>query len=104
MGVEVKVRVQLPDGKPVPGAQIVATNHDAWSAKHREWKGTTNSDGVYQWANVDRGTLGDRYTFRASSPDVNGAEWVGEVSERVVRPSEFVIVLHKAEHPHDSAA
>jgi hypothetical protein len=97
MGVQVSVMVQLPNGQPVPGAQITATNHDAWSAKHKEWKGTSDHEGRYIWSNLDKGTRGDRYTFAAVSSDVNGIKWIGEVSDRIRGPKDLVIVLHRQE-------
>ena len=95
MGVQVTVVVKLPSGKPVAGAQIHGLNHDAWSEKHRDWKGTTDIDGRFTWSNLDKGTLGDRYTFSVTSPDVSGEKWIGEVSQRITGPVEVVVVLHK---------
>lgn len=97
MGVEVRILVQLPDGRAVPGAQVVGVNHDAWSEDHQVWKGTTDSHGQMVWENLDRGTLGDRYTFSARSPDVRGENWTGEVSDRIRGPRDLVIVLHKGD-------
>jgi hypothetical protein len=63
MGAMVKVQVKMPDGSPAAGARIQGINHDAWSKEHKEWLGTAGPDGSYSWANMDTGTLGDRYTF-----------------------------------------
>lgn len=73
MGVRVTIRVELPNGQAVAGAQIQGENHDAWSEKHRLWSGTTDQSGSYTWENLDRGTLGDRYTFTARSVSLYNA-------------------------------
>lgn len=95
MGARLTIRVQLPDGTPVSGAQIDGVNHDAWSSEHREWPGTTNIDGGYTWPDIDTGTLGDRYTFHATGSDVRGNKWEGEVSVRISKDTDLVITLHE---------
>ncbi len=95
MGVRLSIRVQLVDGTPVPGAQINGTNHDSWSKKHRSWPATTGPDGTYTWDSIDKGTLGDRYTFEVVSTDSKGVMWVGSASFRAKRDSELVVTLHK---------
>jgi hypothetical protein len=97
MGVRVTIEAKLPDGTPVRGASILGINHDAWSAKHREWTGTTGEDGTYTWDNLDKGTLGDRYTFRIESLDPRGGRWTGSVSDRVTRPRRFTVVLSRSD-------
>ncbi len=96
MGANVKVQVKLPDGRPAAGAQIHGVNHDAWSKAHQEWQGTTDDHGTHTWANMDTGTLGDRYTFSANHTDDQGGRWLGEVSERIRKDMEITIVLAKA--------
>jgi hypothetical protein len=95
MGVRLTVRVQFPDGSPVSGAQIRGVNHDAWSAKHRDWPATTDLSGTHTWDSIDKGTLGDRYTFSATATDLRGDKWVGEVAVRLSKDTDLVITLHR---------
>lgn len=99
MGAKVTIKVELPNGKPVPGAAITGTNHDAWSSKHSVWKASTNQEGLYEFADLDTGTLGDRYTFDVVSRDVAGGTWVGSASQRVSRPLTLTITLQKEPSP-----
>ena len=93
MGANVTVSVKMPDGTPVPGAQLQGVNHDAWSKAHKEWQGTTDQNGQHVWSNLDTGTLGDRYTFSVSHTAPDGGQWLGEVSERIKHDMEITIVL-----------
>lgn len=68
-------------------------NHNAWSSNQREWSGTSGPDGRYTWNNLDKGTLGDRYTFTVVSQDPRGGKWTGEVSDRITTSREYVVVL-----------
>lgn len=90
------VKVQTPDGAPASGAQIDGTNTNAWSDKNRKWPGTTLQDGTHTWANLDKGTLGNFYTFRVTYTDPTGVDWLGEHSERISGPTSLTITLHKA--------
>lgn len=96
MGARVKVQVKMPDGSPASGARILRINHDAWSKDHKAWRGTAGADGAYSWADLDTGTLGDRYTFQANVDDGQGGRWLGEVSERIRKDMELTIVLARA--------
>jgi hypothetical protein len=95
MGAMVQVQVKMPDGSPAAGARIQGINHDAWSKEHKEWLGTAGPDGSYSWANMDTGTLGDRYTFTANASDDKGGQYLGEISERIRKDMELTIVLAK---------
>ncbi len=95
MGAHVTIRVRFPDGRPAPGARIVGTNHDAWLKRHRTWSATADLSGAFTWENLDRGTLGDRYTFSVSVVDGTGATWQGEVSERIRARRELLVVLQR---------
>lgn len=86
----------MPDGTPAAGARIQGVNHDSWSKSHRDWLGTANAEGAHAWANMDTGTLGDRYTFTVNHIDPKGGKWQGEVSERIKKDTEFTVVLAKA--------
>ncbi|MCI4326030.1 MAG: hypothetical protein L3K16_00085 [Thermoplasmata archaeon] len=95
MGGKVVVQVRQADGSPVPGARLLAINHDAWSKAHKEWHGTTDTTGDYTWPNMDTGTLGDRYTFTAAFED-GKAKWAGESSHRIKGDTTIVLTLTKA--------
>jgi hypothetical protein len=95
MGGKVTVQVRQTDGKNVPGARILAINHDAWSKQHKEWNGTTDTSGDYTWPNMDTGLLGDRYTFTAAFQDEKGNKWSGESSHRIKGDSMVTVTLHK---------
>lgn len=97
MGVSVTLRVQLPDGTPVSGARIEGTNTNAWAERNRKWPGTTHQDGTYTWSNLDKGTLGNYYIFRVTHTDSTGADWVGEISNRISKPCTLTVTLHKVE-------
>jgi class 3 adenylate cyclase len=99
MGVRLTVRVRLPDGSAVAGAQITGTNHDAWAKRHRQWFGTTDPSGLFTWENLDKGTLGDRYTFAVRWVDPGSTAWTGEVSERIRGPRELLVVLRREAPP-----
>ena len=96
MGVSVTLRVQMPDGTAVSGAKIDGTNTNAWMDTNKKWPGTTRSDGSYTWSNLDKGTLGNFYTFEVTYTDPNGTEWAGKVSDRITGPRTLVVTLHKA--------
>jgi hypothetical protein len=93
MGARVTIRVALPPNQPVEGAEVTGVNHDAWSSSHRTWRGRTDADGTFTWANLDTGTLGDRYTFAATYTDPDGVSWAGSVSERINRPLTLKLIL-----------
>ena len=95
MGVAVTLKVQLPDGTPVSGAKIDGTNTNAWTDKNKKWPGTTRPDGTYTWANLDKGTLGNYYTFHVTYTDATGADWVGDVADRINGPRTLTATLHK---------
>jgi hypothetical protein len=96
MGGKVTVQVRQPDGTKVPGARILAINHDAWSKQHREWHGTTDATGDYTWPSMDTGTLGDRYTFSAVLEDAKIGKWVGESSHRIKGDTVITLTLTKS--------
>ena len=93
MGARVTINVLLPPNQPVEGAEITGINHDAWSASHRIWRGRTDVNGSFTWANIDTGTLGDRYTFKVAYTDPEGVSWSGSVSERINRPLTLKVTL-----------
>jgi hypothetical protein len=95
MGGKVTVQVRQPDGEKVPGARILAINHDAWSKQHREWHGTTDSTGDYTWPNMDTGAFGDRYTFHAVLEDGKGSKWSGESSHRIKSDTTITLTVTK---------
>ena len=96
MGVTVTLKVQLPDGTPVSGAQIDGTNTNAWTDQNKKWPGTTLQDGTHTWANLDKGTVGNFYTFKVSFRDSHGNDWYGEISERISVASTLTVTLHRA--------
>ncbi len=96
MGRTVKIVVRYPDGSPVVGARIHGRNHNAWYASDRDWYGTTQADGSHTWQNIDKGTLGDRYTFEIAAVDKEGIRWEGVTSERVSMDLEIPVVLSPA--------
>jgi hypothetical protein len=83
MGGKVTVQVRQIDGTKMPGARVLAINHDAWTKRLREWHGITDAKGDYTWADLETGALGDRYTFTAVAKDTNDGRWAGESSQRV---------------------
>lgn len=93
MGARVTLTVMIPPATPVEGAEILAVNHDSWSASHREWQGRTESDGSFTWNNMDTGTLGDRYTFHVDYTAPDGVTWAGSISERIRSPVSLKLVL-----------
>lgn len=95
MGVPVTIKVQLPDGSPVSGAQIDGTNTNAWTSNNRKWPGTTVQDGSHTWSNLDKGTLGNYFTFHVTYKDPHGDEWEGDVAERITGPSTLTVTLHR---------
>jgi hypothetical protein len=95
MGGKVTVQVQKPDGTKIPGARIVAVNHDAWAKQHKEWHGTTDASGVYTWPNIDTGLLGDRYTFSAAYEDGRDGKWAGESSHRIRKEALITLTVNK---------
>ncbi len=88
------VKVELPGGKQVDGAQIIAQNKDAWFDSARFWKGITK-DGVFCWDHLDTGLNGDKYDFSVRYVDVNGVEWRAFFSDRIFSNSEQTIVLRQ---------
>jgi hypothetical protein len=95
MGGKVTVQVRHVDGTNVPGAKILAINHDAWSKQHKEWHGTTDSSGDYTWPNMDTGMLGDRYTFTAVLIDGKNVKWAGESSHRIKADTVVTLTVAK---------
>jgi hypothetical protein len=95
MGGKVNVEVRQTDGTAVPGARILAINHDAWSKQHKDWHGTTGTDGNYTFPNMDTGMLGDRYTFTAVFVDGKNVKWAGESSHRIKGDSTITLTLSK---------
>jgi hypothetical protein len=95
MGGKVTIHVRQPDGSKIPGARILAINHDAWSKQHREWHGTTDESGDFTWPNMDTGMFGDRYTFAAAFEDAKSGAWAGEASHRIKGDTSITITLSK---------
>jgi hypothetical protein len=95
MGGKITVQVRQPDGTKIPGARILAINHDAWSKQHKEWHGTTDDTGDFTWPNMDTGTLGDRYTFTAVYDDGKNGKWAGESSHRIKGDMTITLTLTK---------
>jgi hypothetical protein len=93
MGARLTVRVTIPPETPVEGAEVLASNLDAWSSSRREWKGRTDSSGNCTWKNIDTGTLGDRYDIQVEYTDPEGLHWSGSASERVNSPRDVSVVL-----------
>ena len=96
MSGKVTVQVQKPDGTRVPGVKIVAINHNAWSPKHKEWHGTTDTLGTYTWPNMDTGLLGDRYTFSAALEENGDGRWTGESTHRIRHDTTITLTMRKA--------
>lgn len=90
--VQYCIKVNLPDGSAVDGAQIEARNKNAWQEHGRHWDGMTK-DGEYCWEHLDRGANGDAYDFKIRYLDDRGIEWRGSFTDRVFSDSTKEIIL-----------
>ncbi len=88
--------VRFPDGKPASGASVNLLNRNAYSSAAKNWKAITDSEGIYNFHNMDTGTLGNIYDINAKHVDKESARiWIGEATAKIKKDTTVVVNLRE---------